>query len=302
MLNRIVRRRLVPQAWRLNGRLATHFQSSAFSNDGRTLIYLPGPSPRSNGDATWDIYLHSLDSGNNITLSGHRDAIMWIGFSPDDALVGSACWDGTFRMWDAATGEQRWKWTTEYQNWAAIFSPDGNRFLGTDGKGVIRVWNVENGALDVVLDHGTSRGWHRHVSWSNDGRWVAIGGEKLGNILLFDMHAVAEEIDGQKSLRAVQERKLSTAMTQVDEEKIEHNGHFLSMRSVKFLPHGLGLTLVATTHNDPGVDVYHLQTGLKTRIALSEENEQGHEVEWAYLDASSEIAVISSEAIRFWKV
>lgn len=45
-----------------------------------------------------------LDTHETVTLTGHRDVVTWIGFSPNDKLVVSASFDETYRAWDAESG------------------------------------------------------------------------------------------------------------------------------------------------------------------------------------------------------
>ncbi|KAJ9116508.1 hypothetical protein QFC24_006741 [Naganishia onofrii] len=176
----------VPPSSRLNGRLNTSFQSPLFNNSGNHLIYLPGSRPMANGDDTWDISLFSLQDGTPTILPGHRDAIMWIGFSPDDSLVASAGWDGTFRVYRATTGEALWKWETDKQTWTGVFSPDGLYFAGTDGAGIIRVWDSKTGLETGKDDFGGAgsggSGWCRMMDWSPCGRYLAVGADDYGRI------------------------------------------------------------------------------------------------------------------------
>ena len=84
---------------RIHGRLIEHFQSETFSHDGRSMIYLPGQSPRSNSEVPW--YICVLDTVKHelrLTLEGHTDAIMWTGFSHDNQLIASVCWDKTIEF------------------------------------------------------------------------------------------------------------------------------------------------------------------------------------------------------------
>jgi len=94
---------------RLDGILASRLQSSVFNHAGDTLNDLPRPWPRSIGDTQCDIGFYHILSGVTKILTGHHDAITRIGYSPDNSLVVSACWDRTFRVWEAKTGEQRFQ-------------------------------------------------------------------------------------------------------------------------------------------------------------------------------------------------
>lgn len=205
IMEQIDTRSRVPHSSRLNGRISTYFNSPLFSNSGDYLIYLPGLRPESNGDDTWDICLHNLVKPFITTLSGHRDSIMWIGFSPDDTLVASVGWDGFFRVHDVS-GKEVWKWDKEHQNWAAVFSPDSKYLAGTDGVGIVRIWNLETGEETAKFDNGPR--WCRTIDWSPNGKHIVVGSEAHGRLRLFAF------ADGKTE--TTQERILSTKNSKLD--------------------------------------------------------------------------------------
>ncbi|KAJ9119064.1 hypothetical protein QFC22_003555 [Naganishia vaughanmartiniae] len=299
----------VPASSRLNGRINTSFQSPMFSNSGKHLIYLPGSRPHSNGDDTWDIALYSLQDGTSTSLSGHRDAIMWIGFSPDDSLVASAGWDGTFRV-HTVTGQEVWKWETDRQNWTGVFSPDGRYFAGTDGAGIIRVWDLKTGLETAKDDFGP--GWCRMMDWSPNGRYLAVGGEEYGRIGLY---AVTEG-----KLDRVQQRKLSLdkcLLDDIDMPTRRMMGHFLSVCSVKFLRSDSvgqhGTLLAHSTLLDQGVEVFDFDTGRGWRFVPScdehdtsppdaPQDRRAASTSWIWNERTRDFGVISADGVRFWQL
>jgi WD40 repeat protein len=297
----------ISPSYRLVGQLPTSFQSPLFSNKGDIFIYIPGPRAQSNGDDTWNIALYTLTNMTTKTLVGHRDAIMWIGFSPDDSLVASAGWDGTFKIWDASTAQEKWSFRTDRQNWAGVFSPNGEKFLGTDGDGIIRVWNMETGQEEARYENQESHidRWCRAVDWSPDGRYVSVGADNMGLVMLFDMEEVK---DGK--MKPIQTRRLSLDKTDMPEEWRAF-GVMLSVHTNKFLPDGL--KLVHTTPMDEGVEVVDLKKGHKWRI-IPHPDDEGHnedepkngkesiQVEWAYLARTEEIMLVTGNAVRLWKL
>ena len=60
-------------------------------------------------------------------VSGHRDAIQGIDFSPDGKTLVTASWDGTAKFWHVATGHELFTYRSGTgQNWCAAFSRNGN--------------------------------------------------------------------------------------------------------------------------------------------------------------------------------
>lgn len=299
----------IPAAARLTGRISTTFQSPLFSNSGEYLIYLPDSRPISNGDDTWDISLYRLADRKVVTLSGHRDSIMWIGFSPDDSLVASAGWDGSFRV-HKISGEEVWRWETEKQNWAGVFSPDGLYFAGTDGEGIVRVWDLTTG--QETSKHQFGPGWCRHINWSPNGRYLAVGAEDLGRVGMFSV------VEGKLDL--IQQRKLSLAKSSMGdlEHPMKHMmARFLSVHSTMFLKsrHG-GQERTLLTHStvtDEGVEVFDFDTGEAWRFvpgydedgkANIEESQDGRGAlsSWLWREQLQEFGVITASGVRFWRL
>jgi WD40 repeat protein len=187
---------------------AEGLNSVAFSPDGRTLVSDGGP-------ALWDVATghliklfggsehvvafspdgHTVASagtsdkavklwklageGRLVRLLGHEQAVVSVAFSPDGRTVLSGSEDGTARLWDVATGEQRHVFANDQDDGyrpgveAVAVSPDGRTVLtGTStnfsprGTG-LKLWDVRTGKLLRTFgDAATS------VVFSPDGRTV----------------------------------------------------------------------------------------------------------------------------------
>jgi WD40 repeat protein len=147
LLSRIVRTHNVADQKTLYGRLQESFQSEIFSPSGAYLIYLPGLRPRSGfiyNDA-WDIKIYLMTTNEDIlTLSGHTDALTWTGFSVDESMIRTISWDKSMRIWDPATGHQKYKFNTGGQNWTGGFSPDSQKFAGTCADGCYYIYSMSD--------------------------------------------------------------------------------------------------------------------------------------------------------------
>lgn len=275
---------------RISGRLVDHFGAHIFNSTGSSMAFLPGSRPPSNGDARWDICIYDTPTNSvRLTLSGHRDAIMWVGFSPNDKLIASVSWDQTFRIWDHRTGNLLHTFRSEGQNWTGTFSPDSRFFAGTSGQGRLWVWDVVHG-LEVTTHDLLSWGrWHRHLDWSPHGKRLVIGSQKLGGVVVFDV----------QSQSVVQERVLSTRKSP---EALQRMGSsFLEVNGVRYVDGGRKIVFKCAC--DDGLEVYDFLENRKWRFAPPQGLDRGWSSgDFVLLEEKGMIASIDADAVRFWKV
>ena len=82
----------------------------------------------------------------DFTLAGHTDDVHSVAFSPDGASVLTGSWDGSAKLWNAATGELIRTLRNPYDTsvWSVVFSPDGSTAI-TGSFNRIRFWDLETG-------------------------------------------------------------------------------------------------------------------------------------------------------------
>lgn len=253
-IERALARGAVKGNMKLHGRLTGSFQSNVFSPSGRYMFYLPGNSPRSNGDEKWDVVIRDMEEMRDVlTLVGHRDAIMWTGFSLDESLIGTVSWDKTMKIWDAGTGELKFTYETDGQNWTGGFSPDGTMFAGTCGNGSVRVYSLQDGQQLFWSKFGR---WCRALDWSPDSAFLAVGGQEFGRLVLIDV----------KKQAVVQGRVLSASRSIVKKEEIRRIlGGYLEVHTVRFVDGGT--KLVHFTSGDGSAEVFDLEKCSKWKFA-----------------------------------
>lgn len=75
----------------IHGHINTDLGSQTFNTSGTTMAILPLERPfpqKEEKICIWDTVKKEVC----LTLDGHTDAIMCVGFNPDDRLIGSASW------------------------------------------------------------------------------------------------------------------------------------------------------------------------------------------------------------------
>jgi hypothetical protein len=77
-------------------------------------------------------------------LTGHTATVNDVAFSPDGKLLVSASLDGTVRLWDVASGNQRGEPLTGHnvEVFGVAFSPDGKLLASAGEDETVRLWGV----------------------------------------------------------------------------------------------------------------------------------------------------------------
>jgi hypothetical protein len=105
-------------------------------------------------------------------LTGHTDWVAAVAVAADGTWLATACEDGTARIWDAATGQQR-ATLVGHTSWvmAVAIAADGTWLATGGGDRTARIWNSAAGQLEAALA-GTLR-YMSSVTFAPDGTWLA---------------------------------------------------------------------------------------------------------------------------------
>ena len=274
---------------RIQGRLSASFGSRVFNDKGTSLIFLPGERPSSNTMDNWDICVWNLERKEvSLTLEAHTDAIMWVGFSPNDKLIASVSWDKTFRIWSHADGSLLYTFQSDNQNWTGGFSPDSRFFAGTSGQGRFWVWDLSDGSEIMTYAFEPQSRWLRTLDWSPDGKQLIIGGDEWGGLSLFDLDSRSE----------VQRRVLSPEKSA---EEVRNCGKFfIEVTRAQFSAGGR--YIISQTSSDRAIEVYDVVHTIKWRFAPPQGQTVGWGSDFVVLAMQGLVASIDADAVRFWKI
>lgn len=204
-----------------------------------------------------------------------------VAFSPDGGLVAAGLWDGTVRLWETATGEQRSGQNLGRRVTSVAFSPDGSSMAGgawnsegsatRTGDATVTVWEVATGRL---IHHFRHRATVLSVGFSPDGTRLATAGAD-GGARIWDVQARAELLaargygaivrsigfspDGTRLLTAADDATARVWDASDGRERFVFAGHSGPVRSAVFSPDG---GQVATASADGTVRVWR-ETGVE---------------------------------------
>ncbi|KAG8746219.1 hypothetical protein FRC10_005735 [Ceratobasidium sp. 414] len=134
------------------------------------------------------------------TLKGHADRVCRVAFHPSGQYVASASYDGSWRLWDASTGQTAGTHVAKDQDrqllfqeghskevYAVQFQDDG-ALVGSGGLDAIgRVWDLRTGRTAMVLD-GHGQGIYG-MDFSPNGYQIATGSGD-NTIRIWDMRSL----------------------------------------------------------------------------------------------------------------
>ncbi len=164
------------------GQLRTHLQkgpsgisAAAISRSGRWLA-LASRQERT-------LLLVDCETGAECKLTGHKDAIIGLDFSPDEQLLAGGSLDGTIRLWRTGTGELEATLPGHMEETTDVaFAPDGRTLASVNTGLSVKLWHLATRRELVSWDlpkAGTS------VQFSPDGRHLAVT-TSTNSVILFD--------------------------------------------------------------------------------------------------------------------
>ncbi len=164
---------------RLEGHWYDAITSVSFIDDNRLLA----------GSSDGTVRLWDVATEKHIALTGHKEPVGGVCFSPDGQILASGRWDKTVCLWNVKTGKLIKTLIGHTNHVNRVLFSCNNRILasGSDDKSVC-LWNVTTGEpIKTFIGH---TGAVYDVSFSSDGNTVVSGSED-GTMLLWEVpHSV----------------------------------------------------------------------------------------------------------------
>lgn len=99
-------------------------------------------------------YLRDLCRSKCLPLKGHAGPVLSVAVSGDGKVVVSGSADGTARIWDATTGQEKLTLTGHTGTVTAVaISADGQRVVTAGNDRTVKVWDVPTGQVLTLVGH-----------------------------------------------------------------------------------------------------------------------------------------------------
>lgn len=167
----------------------------AFSSDAKLLATAAGsegsasPDKARAGEAlVWD----AVDGRPMATLTGHRDTIRCLAFSPDSQVLVSGSkdhtlgvWDVSRGLWDSVVGVREQLLRGHFGKVTAVaYRADGTLLASGSDDQTIRLWNTSSWQMESIVE--TGRRGACHLTFSPCGRYLAAVWSSRGPARVWD--------------------------------------------------------------------------------------------------------------------
>ncbi len=157
-------------------------ESGSIPADAATVI-IAGPTAQLSQPEI-DALTAYLDGGGSVLVLSDPGAgggslgngVLGAAYSSDGRLLATAGADGTAKIWDAQTGQERMSLRGHTSDVIDVaFSPNEQKLVTAGRDGTVRVWDLTNGQEITELQGQT--GLVQRVEWSPDGSTIASAGQ-----------------------------------------------------------------------------------------------------------------------------
>ena len=206
-------------------------------------------------------------------LSGHTGWVNAVAVAPDGSWLASAGWDGTVRIWDTATGQERVVLSGHVDPVvvaAVAVAPDGSWLATASADRMVRIWDTATGQERAVLSGHD--GWVYAVAVAPDGSWLASASGD-GTVRIWDaangkeqavlfghtlrVYAVAVAPDGSWLASGGWDGKVRIWDTATWQQRAVLSGHTREVKAAAVAPDGSWL---ATASGDRTVRIWDTAT------------------------------------------
>jgi WD40 repeat protein/serine/threonine protein kinase len=117
-------------------------------------------------------HLYDVATGRDIILSGHRDFVSGLAFSPDGRTVATSSMDGKLKLWNCRDGIETAEFPGHFGEATDVsFSPDGAT-LASIGRGEsVKMWHVATGRVLLKIPLPNAG---RFLEFSPDGKRLIV--------------------------------------------------------------------------------------------------------------------------------